>query len=131
MTVSEEWMKTNYDIFNKKYWAGKLPGNLKFITNMNKASLGEAIYTCSKNQRITPVKIVISNFYPNTPEEIYKNALLHEMIHIYDYITNPEKYNDANRGKYNSHGKFFAYEMDRLNKLGCHVVVHMRKTYLT
>lgn len=130
MTVNEEWIKTNYNIFNREYWGDKLPGNLKFIVSMNKKSLGEAIYTCSKDQKITPVKIIISNFYPNTPEEIYKNALLHEMIHIYDFITNPEKYNDANRDKNNSHGKFFAYEMDRLNKLGWNVVIQMRRANL-
>ena len=127
MVVDEKWMRKWYDIFNEKYWNSQLPHNMAFETNNSSRSWGRAAYSFARKNGYcqTPLfnfKISLSN-YNESPEHVKKATLLHEMIHIADYVFHPEHFiaNGRKVGKrnYDAHGPvFFLKEAERLKKDG-------------
>lgn len=127
MTVDEAWMRKWYDIFNAKYWDSKLPKNIAFETNNSSRTWGRASYSFSRKNGwcqgpLFNFKITLSN-YNESPENIKKTTLLHEMIHIADYVFHPEHFvyngRKVSRRAYDAHGPvFFLKEAERLKKDG-------------
>ena len=105
------WMKHNYLIFNTLYFDNILPPPEMIIfvpIIKNVKYLGSA--TNSKNKivsRSDPMKIRL-NFNYKIYELEWKNVLLHEMIHIWQYTI----------GKRGGHGKLFKMKMKEINKFG-------------
>lgn len=103
------WVKENYIKFNALYFDNILPPvestRIVFeITNTKKIkSLGT-----SYNQK--PYKIRI-NFRYDLPEIEYQDTLIHEMIHIWQYIMG---YTDC-------HGKHFKTKAKEINKYGWNI----------
>ena len=121
MLVTIDWIKKNYDVFNERYFDGVLPKNLEFKVSKSKHTWGYAQYRydCSANT-ITPLSITISNYY-DSPESVKLNTLIHEMIHIYDYVLNPNHYISNGRRvgrRYNAHGYWFLNQCERFKKYG-------------
>ena len=60
--------------------------NINFVVSRARNSWGMAYYKFDwKNDTIIPEKIAISNYY-DSPENVKIQTLLHEMIHIADYM---------------------------------------------
>lgn len=121
MLVTIDWIKNNYNKFNKMYWDNKLP-NIEFKLNRSKQSWGIASFQYDyPNDTIIPKSIAISNYY-DSPENVKLNTLLHEMIHIADYTFHPEHYiiNGKRRSgrSYDAHGYWFQNEAKRIEKFG-------------
>lgn len=120
MVVTIEWIRNKYEKFNKMYFKGQLPNDLVFKVSRSKDIWGYAAYDIDyKKNTITPTYIAISNYY-DSPEFIKENTLLHEMIHVLDYVTHPEHYvikHSPNR-YYNAHGKWFLNECKRFLEFG-------------
>ena len=125
MRISAKWIRENYIKYNEILFGGKLPTNIEFKLGRMKNSVGAAGYIVDcKTGTITPKYIKISGMYDNV-EDAHLSTLLHEMIHIEDYVFHPEHFfseeTDYNghtiyrRKEYDAHGEWFLSECDRIN----------------
>lgn len=136
MIVTTEWMRVNYDKFNKQLFGGELP-NISFVINNRltrawgraRASL---LYGSGK---VKPVSIEMTD-KRDLSEMSQCSILVHEMIHILDYYTNPQHYimkkytyygtkYVAVKG-YNAHGSWFQSECKRINEMNLGFTVHTK-----
>lgn len=106
-----EWMRHNYVIFNSLYFDNLLPpDNMMIFEPIIKSVnyLGKA-YNCNSGfvSVKDPMKIRL-NFNYDIVELEWKNVLLHEMIHIWEYTL----------GYKGGHGKLFKRKMNEINKYG-------------
>ena len=64
----------------------------------------------------------MSNYY-DSPEKVKQNTLLHEMIHIYEYYTHPERFIKHRKysRRYDAHGLFFQQIANRINRDGWNI----------
>lgn len=113
--VSRQWMRTKYEQFNTELFGGILP-KIDFAVGSSTQRSGFARYVLYRQtQTIKPLKILLSSFL-NPNEEIATNTLLHEMIHVCDYVTHPEHF--LGEG-YDSHkSDFFQSWLRELNDKG-------------
>jgi predicted SprT family Zn-dependent metalloprotease len=88
--------KKKYNDFNKKYFDNKLPDDLEINFRLRKKYVfGEArCEIISLTKEIKHLEIRLNPIIRNFDKEYAEGILLHEMIHIYQYITNT--YNEAN-----------------------------------
>lgn len=136
MIVTTEWMRVNYDKFNKSLFGGQLPMVKFAINNRLTRAWGRARGTISwRNGTVTPVLIEMTD-KRDMPENAQESILVHEMIHILDYCTNPQHYVTKRytyrgvtyvsvRG-YDSHGSWFQSECNRINAMNLGFTVHTK-----
>lgn len=121
MLVTIDWIKKNYEMFNKLYFDGVLPKNLQFKLSRSKRFWGYAQFKYDYlNNTVIPISITMSNYY-DSPESVKINTLIHEMIHIYDYVMNPKHFicNGRRVGRrYDAHGFWFLKQCERFKKFG-------------
>jgi len=128
MLATPKWMEINYDKFNELLFGGKLPRVSLIINNRLSKAWGRA--HCRFNYKtgsITPTKIEMVS-KRDCPEEVLKNILVHEMIHIEDYYLFPQHYLYRTywgeyklvRG-YDAHGDWFNGECERINSMNAGV----------
>jgi predicted SprT family Zn-dependent metalloprotease len=88
--------KKKYNDFNKKYFDNKLPDDLEINFKLRRKNVfGEALREIDPfTKEIKHLEIRLNSIIKNFDEEYADGILLHEMIHIYQYIT--DTYNDAN-----------------------------------
>ena len=133
MIVTVDWIKQNYKRFNKMYFDNKLP-DIEFKISRSKNSWGYAsfnyIYERKNLKTIKPTAITISNYY-DSPENIKQTTLLHEMIHIKDYVCHPEHFVRNGRRvtghSYDPHGWWFKSECEKLKKFGWEIEKYVTK----
>ena len=120
MLVTIDWIAKNYSKFNKLCFNGELP-NITFKINRSRTNWGLASFLFDyDNDTVIPECITISNYY-DSPEEVKIQTLLHEMIHISDYIHCPFHF-IRNRRRvsaryYDAHGKWFMMEAKRVSNI--------------
>ena len=122
MIVTKKWIEKNYNEFNRRYFDGVLP-QVKFHTSHSQRRWGYAAYVYDMvNNTVTPYSLTISNYY-DTSERVKQNTLLHEMIHIYEYYTYPERFvrHRKHERRYDAHGKFFQTIARRINRDGWNI----------
>ena len=124
MIVTTGWMAENYANFNRLVFGGNLP-NIKFVINnrLSKA-WAKAMYIINTDYGIlkpTSIEMVSKR---DCPEQVLKNILIHEMIHIYDYSSYPEHFIKKTRfgdyvevRGYDAHGEWFQGECNRINSM--------------
>ena len=119
-----DFMKKAYSIFNKELFGGKLPPNLELDVDVNTSdtAFGRAGYKCdSLNEEIIPRHITLNNRYQMTFHD-WLDVLLHECIHIFEYVTNPEPFlRRHSGGRYDAHGPWFLNVASRFDDLGFNV----------
>ena len=129
MLVTTSWIKKNYNKFNKLYFNNSLP-NIEFKISHSKHTWGFAAFKYDfKNNTIIPISITLSNYY-DSPEDVKIQTLLHEMIHIKDYIENPTHYiingKRVRANYYNAHGIWFVREAARITiESGYNIATHV------
>lgn len=124
IVVDGRWMRKWYDEFNRRYWDGRLP-TIELHTNRTARQWGRAVYAYHKSGGychgpLFRFAIYLSNYYAST-EKVKQNVLIHEMIHIADYVFHPEHFVDDGRRvrEYDAHGPiFFLKEAARLKQYG-------------
>lgn len=119
MLVTKSWLQKNYNKFNNLLWNGNLP-NIKLKIGRAKDTWGNASFRYDYiNDTIIPEYLTISNYY-DSPEEVKLCTLLHEMIHIADYVFHPEHFikngKKVSGWQYNAHGYWFKQEAERVYK---------------
>lgn len=131
MLVTTSWIEKNYNKFNNLYFCGTLP-RIEFKTSRSKHTWGFASYKYDfANSTIIPLSITLSNYY-DSPEEIKIQTLLHEMIHIEDYMWHPEHFIKNSKKitghYYDAHGYWFQQEAKRITKeSGYQIAKHVTK----
>ena len=131
MLVTISWIKENYEKFNNLYFGGYLP-KIQFKISRSRHSWGFASFRYDfVNSTIIPTCITMSNYY-DSPEDVKIQTLLHEMIHIEDYMWHPEHFIKNGRkvhGKtYNAHGAWFQSEANRIsNESGYEIAKHVTR----
>lgn len=131
--IDERDLAKLYEIFNDELFNGKLPLNVAFfIYPESKATLSRAAFKVLDNGKafIEVTQLSSDNLY------WVSNALLHEMIHLYDYlfgiwsllkdkykaVLDPKTYKFTING-IDLHEGTFAQTMKLANKLGMNVQV--------
>lgn len=123
MQVTTDWIRYQFDLFNREYFGGELPLP-KFSVSNARTQLGtmrfkwKAVRTGPFSYQLKKMaydyEIRISNYY-EIPERQFQEILLHEMIHYYIAV---KDLRDTS-----SHGATFRRIMDRLNAKGWHITV--------
>lgn len=85
--VSDINLKELYDIYNRDVFNNQLPKDLPVVVSNTRKAGGRAI-AYSIGGVVTPRKIEISKFFISKDDNRIKSILLHEMVHILDFITN-------------------------------------------
>ena len=118
MIVDIKWIEYNFRKFNRLLWNESLP-TPSFKTSMAKRTWGRASYRIDKkNNCLKDFEIKISNYY-DSPEWVKQNTLIHEMVHLADYVFHPEHFIGPRARWYNAHGwEFFLKEADRIKEFG-------------
>lgn len=119
-TPTVEFMKSVYNKMNKEFFFNYLPDESKFkfvVKSMgNNRDIGIAYYKRSigDKKNIVPVSMVLNSSYTITLHG-WMEVILHEMIHISDYMSHPEHYYDKD---YNPHGDWFMGHSRKFQKIG-------------
>ena len=115
MTLTLQFIETNFNVFNKKYFGNKLIKPTFKITN-TKNTLGQCSWTNSWKgcERIKINYVIkISKYYDRT-EKDYCNTLIHEMIHLYIRQNNIKDTRPH-------HGQVFYSWANKINKDGWNI----------
>ena len=134
MKVNKEWMETNYNNYNHMYFNDILPQigigrmTIQLLPVIKQTQyLGQASwkptegYTGKKDLINKRFIIKINNYYDDLFEIEWQNVLLHEMIHIWQYIT----------GYKGGHGKSFLNKAKEINeKYGWEITSTYKEKYI-
>ena len=119
---THEFCKAVYEKMNKELFYNVLPSSneLKFSAR----DFGvDAFIACTSYEKVSgkkdviPIGISLNSSYVMTLHQ-WMEAILHEMIHICDYLLNPGRFYDEN---YNTHGEWFMKKGKTFEKHGFHV----------
>ena len=88
-----------FDEYNERYFNGELPKIEMEVNNELGKIWGRFVYyTQLEEKMITPLKIQL-NMKELRDEQVFRNVLIHEMVHYWDCINNPpsvEEWEKAN-----------------------------------
>lgn len=105
MTIAQ--LEKKFAEFNYMYFDGLLPDVIIKYCN-SKGYVG--LFSCPKpNSKSTRCTIKITKYY-EMPDQAIEETLIHEMIHLWQYIN----------GYYDSHGTSFKDMMSKINAIGRH-----------
>lgn len=122
LRISSEWAKRKYKGFNSRFFAGKLPNDIEFEMSGTTNAVGDA--SCIVSNKPSPgcipvgdtfvsnLKIRLSGYFNDITETEAEEVLLHEMIHIWQYVTIPKPQWGANM-----HGASFTTKMNEINRM--------------
>lgn len=106
---SKEFLETSYNLLNEKFFNNSLPHDLNFIiTKAPKAHyMGLSTYRCNNlTETVYPIAIKLNGVRKMTVHN-WLEVVLHEMIHVLDYKTNPNHFLFGNKKYYDAHGSWF------------------------
>lgn len=132
MTVNKKWIEENYIIFNHEYFNDLLPpigvGRMHIqLLDINKqvSYIGIASWRPTSPDGDVNIcnreyKIKINNYFSDLYEVEFQNVLLHEMIHIWQYII----------GYKGGHGTSFKKKANEINKFGWDITTKYEDKYI-
>ena len=98
-----------YGILNKKFFHDNLPAGISFKVKVQptKRYIGLASYVYDRaRDRVWSTGVTLNGSRTLTLHE-WLEVVLHEMIHILDYETNPNHFLGYMRHAYDAHGSWF------------------------
>ncbi len=122
MQIDITWLRSNFRLFNKQYFDGRLP-EPRFFIGRSKSQLGSLSYKrglmwsrglFGKGNSTNAFTLTLSNFYDQT-EYQFRNVLLHEMIHLSIAVSGVKDTSP--------HGVVFRRMMQRFNREGWNIQV--------
>ena len=120
---TQEFLETSYNLFNEKFFNNSLPERLLFmVSNAPRARyMGLAGYRINNYaETIIPTYIKLNSSRKMTVHN-WLEVVLHEIIHILDYQTNPSHFLYGNKNSYDSHGSWFLNKGKEFESEGFHV----------
>ena len=118
-----DFLKVAYGIFNHRFFNGTLPSKLEFRikTQPTKSYIGMASYVYDNLRgRVKACAVTLNGSRTLTLHE-WLEVVLHEMIHVLDYETNPERFVGYMRRSYDAHGSWFLDQGKKFESEGFHV----------
>lgn len=122
LRISSEWAKRKYNELNSRFFGGKLPKDIKFEMSGTQNAVGDASCIVSNQPSpgsipvgdnfVSKLKIRLSSYFNDITETEAEEVLLHEMIHIWQYVTIPKAQWGANM-----HGTSFTNKMNEINRM--------------
>ena len=112
-----------YAIFNDEFFGGRLPTRLAFKVKVQptKSYIGLASYVYDYGRtKVRATAITLNGSRTLTLHE-WLEVVLHEMIHVLDYETNPQHFTGYLSYGYDAHGTWFMNEGSKYEKQGFHV----------
>lgn len=111
-----------YDKFNREYFGDELPKDCTFyFSPLATKTYGKARLDFADTKSKAKYKIMLASAI-QTDRALIVDVLLHEMIHIWQYIyyvsTGKSSYLDRSIFDKTGHGVYFKRHMDRLNRIG-------------
>lgn len=103
--------KRLYDEYNERYFGGMLPQTLPIKVSSRMDDFWGMAEWSFKDGILSPIRIKISSRRAIT-EFALKSTMLHEMVHIFDYVSHPEHFvKETPMGfvkvRYDAHGYWF------------------------
>ena len=129
MVATEEYVMGRYNEYNRKFFGGKLPQLPIVILNVKPGYIGRAVTKFDPIKGVSrPLRVEIVG-HVDIPENELCNVIIHEMVHILDYVEHPEHYlvfdKDKGyyvlRGGYDAHGEWFQSVANHLSQYGFRV----------
>lgn len=121
--LSTAWMERKFDLFNEKYFDGRLP---KPELKLNRTSTMHGCIRAKKNLYNDKLSFIIflSKYFNKTTEHEFENVLIHEMIHQFNYLDKgfDNIVLEGKKAEVKGHGPSFIKEMERINSYGEHKV---------
>lgn len=118
-----DWLKRKYNEFNMKFFGNQLPKNLEFNIDHDQgraacagchasnSPTGDPNEIKNGNSYISNLHITASDYLNNITEKEAAQALIHEMIHIWQYMHMPI----SDWANNNGHGQSFQSKMNEIN----------------
>lgn len=106
LVTANSLLKSSYNRYNKEFFDGKLPDIDLYIAPSLTGSYGLA-YPTLNSKSGAPAIALSWKFTKNATEEAIHGVLLHEMVHVHDYVNN--RYGE-------NHGPIFRSKLDGINK---------------
>lgn len=122
-TPTQEFLETAYEILNEKFFGGKLPTRLVFqISNSPRANfMGLARCKINNSANMVQSTSILLNGSRKMTLHSWLEVVLHEMIHVLDYETQPNHFLGYMRRFYDAHGSWFLNEGKKYEEYGFHV----------
>ena len=120
---SKEFLEAAYTIFNRRFFQDSLPVGLIFSIKVQptESYIGQAWYEYNRaSGRVRATAITLNGARTLTLHE-WLEVVLHEIIHVLDYETNPNSFTGRMRKAYDPHGWWFMNEGKKFDKYGFHV----------
>ena len=119
---SDGFLKIAYDMFNERFFNTSLPKvQLVIKSQPTKSYLGRASYVYDDWAGTIRPKAVTLNGAKTLTLHEWLEVVLHEMIHILDYKTNPHHFLRYSRRSYDAHGYWFMEQGRKYEQYGFHV----------
>ena len=127
---TEEFLRVAYRKFNDEFFGNELPSlEFRVKSKPSQRFVGLASYECNLLKRtITPIAITLNSSRTMTLHE-WLEVVLHEMVHIYDYVNNPEHFVGWSSRGYDAHGEWFLGFGSKFEKYGFHVQKFCKADY--
>lgn len=112
-----------YAIFNDEFFGGRLPTRLAFKIKVQptKSYIGLASYVYDYGRTHVRATAITLNGSRTLTLHEWLEVVLHEMIHVLDYETNPQHFTGYLSYGYDAHGTWFMNEGSKYEKQGFHV----------
>ena len=123
LVPTTKFLENAYRIFNRKFFGDRLPQRLVFQIKAQptQSYVGLAYYEYNnRTGSVRAVAITLNSARTLTLHE-WLEVVLHEMIHVLDYETNPRSFVGYMRRAYDAHGAWFLNEGKKYEKYGFHV----------
>ena len=123
--VTDSWLRSKYVHFNEMFWNGALPDIPLDVVHDDssfwKNCYAAAEYTPNQqNKTVEDLRIRFTDCHWWLTEKHYEELLLHEMIHIDDYMTHQDYYSVPwyLRDEDNEHGEYFMTKAAEISEHG-------------
>ena len=120
-TPSVGFLEKSYKKLNKLFFDDRLPNDIKFKIEYDKASGGSGHTDADNNKdqlKFDIHYISLNGTLMKSPHS-WIETILHEMIHVDDFTNHPAHFS----GDYNEHGEWFVKQAKRFEKFGFHIGV--------
>ena len=129
LSATPEFLEVAYKMLNRKYFNGKLPTGIAFRVRVQtrESYVGKASYIYDIYEGKLHTKAVTLNGANTLSLHEWLEVVLHEMIHVLDYETNPNHFMVGSVGMYykrkyyDPHGSWFMEQGRKFEKEGFHV----------
>ena len=119
MTPTIDFLKNVYSLMNKRMFFNNLPQDKDMEFELKSDSRGRWFGLANAYRDVDTGVIQVNGITLNTAKtQSMRNwieTIVHEMIHLCDYVTYPEHFSDKS---YDEHGEWFLNEAKRFKKIG-------------